>query len=59
MSATKVGPKLAAKLEVQLKSVENELENEQRRQSDTAKNASKAERRVREFQFEVYYLSNT
>uniref|UniRef100_A0A914L0P7 Myosin heavy chain n=1 Tax=Meloidogyne incognita TaxID=6306 RepID=A0A914L0P7_MELIC len=53
MAAMKAGPKLAAKLEVQLKAVESELENEQRRQSDTAKNASKAERRVRELQFET------
>lgn len=57
MAAIKAGPKLAAKLEVQLKAVESELENEQRRQSDTVKNSSKAERRIRELQFEVTIIN--
>jgi hypothetical protein len=53
MAAMKTGPKLAMKLEGQLKTVETELENEQRRQADTGKNLAKAERRARELQFEV------
>lgn len=55
MAAMKSGPKLAAKLEGQLKAVETELENEQRRQADTGKNLAKAERRARELQFEASF----
>ena len=63
MAAMKAGPKLAAKLEGQLKAVESELENEQRRQADTGKNLAKAERRARELQFEaslrLIYINST
>jgi hypothetical protein len=58
MAAMKAGPKLAAKLETQLKAVESELENEQRRQADTSKNYAKADRRARELQFEVRERGN-
>lgn len=53
MAAYKAGPKLAAKLEGQLKAVESELESEQRRQADTAKNFAKSDRRARELQFQA------
>uniref|UniRef100_A0A915EFF8 Myosin motor domain-containing protein n=1 Tax=Ditylenchus dipsaci TaxID=166011 RepID=A0A915EFF8_9BILA len=43
----------AVKLESQLKTVETELEGEQRRQGDAAKNLGKADRKSRELQFQV------
>ena len=53
MAGMRAGPKIAGKLEGQLKAVEGELENEQRRQADSAKGLAKAERRARELQFQV------
>lgn len=55
-NALKGGAKIVNKLELQLKSLENNLESEQRRQADVAKSYSKADRRLREIQFQVMLL---
>ena len=44
---------MVGKLESQLKSLEGELESEQRRCSEVSKNLGKAERRSRELEFQV------
>jgi hypothetical protein len=52
-AALKGGAKIVAKLEQQLKQIENELEGEQRRHADASKNLGKVDRRAREVQFQV------
>lgn len=55
-NAVKGGTKIINKLESQLKTLEGNLETEQRRQADAAKSYSKADRRLREIQFQVKFL---
>lgn len=50
--------KVVLKLEDQLKNIENELENEQRRQREVLNNLNKAERRSRELNIQVILQYN-
>ncbi|PAV86100.1 hypothetical protein WR25_24427 isoform B [Diploscapter pachys] len=52
-AALKGGKKIIAQLEVRIRSLEQELDGEQRRHQDTDKNWRKAERRVKEVEFQV------
>ncbi|KAI1720615.1 myosin head (motor domain) domain-containing protein [Ditylenchus destructor] len=52
-AALKGGKKIIAKLEERIRSLEQELDGEQRRHQDTDKNYRKAERRVKELDFQV------
>ena len=52
-AALKGGKKIIAKLEERIRSLEQELDGEQRRHQDTDKNYRKAERRMRELDFQV------
>ncbi|KAI6239365.1 CRE-MYO-2 protein [Aphelenchoides fujianensis] len=52
-AALKGGAKIVAKLEETLKRIESELEGEQRRHADAAKNLGKADRRAREILFQL------
>ncbi|XP_076312164.1 myosin heavy chain, muscle-like isoform X3 [Tachypleus tridentatus] len=52
-AAIKGGRKIIQKLEQKVRELESELENEQRRHADAAKNARKGERRVKELQFQA------
>lgn len=54
-AALKGGAKTVLKLEQHLKSIENELETEQRRGAEAAKNLGKADRRARELQFQASF----
>lgn len=58
-AALKGGAKTVLKLEQHLKSIENELETEQRRGAEAAKNLGKADRRARELQFQASSLGET
>ena len=52
MNALKNGRKAAAKMEARIKELENELDGEQRRLADASKNMRKAERKVKEMEFQ-------
>jgi myosin heavy chain 6/7 len=52
-AALKGGKKIIAKLEERIRSLEQELDGEQRRHAETDKNFRKAERRFRELDFQV------
>uniref|UniRef100_A0AC34GH48 Myosin tail domain-containing protein n=1 Tax=Panagrolaimus sp. ES5 TaxID=591445 RepID=A0AC34GH48_9BILA len=52
-AALKGGKKIIAKLEERIRSLEQELDGEQRRHAETDKQARKAERRFRELDFQV------
>ncbi len=52
MNALKNGKKAAAKMEARIKDIENELDGEQRRLADATKNLKKAERRLKELDFQ-------
>jgi len=52
-AALRGGKKIIAKLEERIRSIEQELDGEQRRHQDTDKNYRKAERRVKELDFQV------
>ncbi|KAE9548564.1 hypothetical protein FO519_008223, partial [Halicephalobus sp. NKZ332] len=52
-AALKGGKKIIAKLEERIRSLEQELDGEQRRHQETDKSYRKAERRVRELDFQV------
>ncbi|XP_076337304.1 myosin heavy chain, muscle-like isoform X5 [Tachypleus tridentatus] len=52
-AALKGGRKIIQKLEQKVRELETELENEQRRHADAAKNARKGERRIKELQFQA------
>ena len=52
MNALKNGRKAAAKMEARIKELENELDGEQRRLADASKNLRKAERKVKEMDFQ-------
>ena len=52
-AALKGGKKVIAKLEQRVRELESELDGEQRRYQDANKNLGKADRRVRELQFQV------
>ena len=52
-AALKGGKKIIAKLEERIRALEQELDGEQRRHQDTDKNYRKAERRVKELDFQV------
>jgi len=52
-AALKGGKKLIEKLEHKCRQLESELETEQRRHADAAKNARKGERRIKELQFQA------
>jgi len=52
-AALKGGKKIIAKLEERIRALEQELDGEQRRHQDTEKNYRKAERRVKELDFQV------
>lgn len=52
-AALKGGKKIIAKLEERIRSIEQELDGEQRRHQDTDKNYRKAERRAKELDFQV------
>ena len=47
------GRRVIAKLEERLRSLESELDHEQRRHSDVTKNLRKADRRIKELVFQV------
>jgi chromosome segregation ATPase len=52
-AALKGGKKIIAKLEERIRALEQELDGEQRRHQETDKNYRKAERRVKELDFQV------
>ncbi|OQR72717.1 myosin heavy chain [Tropilaelaps mercedesae] len=52
-AALKGGKKLIEKLEHKCRQLESELETEQRRHADVAKNSRKGERRIKELQFQA------
>ena len=52
MSALKNGRKAAQKMEARIKEVENELDGEHRRLADAAKNLRRAERKIKEMEFQ-------
>ena len=52
MNALKNGRKAAAKLESRIKELENELDGEQRRLGDAAKNLRRGERKIKEMTFQ-------
>ncbi|GFU70172.1 myosin heavy chain, muscle [Trichonephila clavipes] len=52
-AALKGGKKIIQKLEQKVRELETELDNEQRRHSEAAKNVRKSERRVKELQFQA------
>ncbi|EFP05608.1 hypothetical protein GCK72_018221 [Caenorhabditis remanei] len=52
-AALKGGKKIIAQLEARIRAIEQELDGEQRRHQDTEKNWRKAERRVKEVEFQV------
>lgn len=54
-AAQRGNAKAVLKFENQLKSIENDLENEQRRQTDITKNLNKVERRSRELNIQVFF----
>lgn len=52
MNALKNGKKAAAKMDARIKELENELDSEQRRLADATKNYRKAERKIKEMEFQ-------
>lgn len=58
-NALKGNSKIVNKLELQFKNLEIGLETEQRRQTYATKNYSKADRRLREIQFQVIKFYST
>lgn len=52
-AALKGGKKIIQKLEQKVRELETELDNEQRRHSEAAKNVRRSERRVKELQFQA------
>ena len=52
MNALKNGKKAAVKLEARIHDMENDLDGEQRRLGDSTKNLRKAERRLKELEFQ-------
>ena len=52
-SAPQNGRKIIAKLEERLRSLESELDHEQRRHGEASKNLRKADRRIKELLFQV------
>ena len=52
-NAIKASRKIIAKLEERVRTVEQELDSEQRRHSDAQKNLRKTERRIKELSFQV------
>ena len=55
-AAMKQGRKVCSKLEAKIKELESELDQEQRRLTDTTKSLRKSERRIKELEFQVPYL---
>ena len=55
-AALKQGRKVCSKLEAQIKELEAELDQEQRRLTDTTKSLRKSERRIKELEFQVIYM---
>jgi septal ring factor EnvC (AmiA/AmiB activator) len=53
-AAVKQGRKVCSKLESKIKELEAELDQEQRRLTDTTKSLRKSERRIKELEFQVY-----
>merc|ERR1712121_275110 len=49
----KGGKKMIQKLEIRVRELETELDNEQRRHADTQKNMRKADRRLKELAFQA------
>ena len=52
-AAVKHGRKVCSKLEGRIKELEAELDQEQRRLTDTTKTLRKSERRIKELEFQV------
>ncbi len=52
MNALKNGRKAAQKMELRVKDLENELDGEQRRLADASKNLRKADRKMKEMEFQ-------
>jgi myosin protein heavy chain/myosin heavy chain 6/7 len=52
-AAVKQGRKVCSKLEGRIKELEAELDQEQRRLTDTTKTLRKSERRIKELEFQV------
>jgi septal ring factor EnvC (AmiA/AmiB activator) len=52
-AALKQGRKVCSKLEAKIKELESELDQEQRRLTDTTKSLRKSERRIKELEFQV------
>ncbi len=52
-AALKQGRKVCSKLEAKIKELEAELDQEQRRLTDTTKSLRKSERRIKELEFQV------
>jgi hypothetical protein len=55
-AALKQGRKVCSKLEAKIKELEAELDQEQRRLTDTTKSLRKSERRIKELEFQVIYM---
>ncbi len=55
-AALKQGRKVCSKLEAKIKELESELDQEQRRLTDTTKSLRKSERRIKELEFQVIYM---
>ncbi len=55
-AALKQGRKVCSKLETKIKELEAELDQEQRRLTDTTKSLRKSERRIKELEFQVIYI---
>ena len=58
-AAVKHGRKVCSKLEGRIKELEAELDQEQRRLTDTTKTLRKSERRIKELEFQVGEILTT